>query len=57
LYFPVTESLADFVIENEIGKVIVDTLEYSLTGELSEQLVMLARIQYDAYAESTFQIA
>lgn len=48
LYFPDTDTLADFVIENDVKKVIVDTLEYSVKGELSEHLVMLARTKYNA---------
>jgi hypothetical protein len=57
LYFPDTETLGDFLIENNVGQVMVNTLEHSVTGELSEQLVMLARIQYDAYAESKLLIS
>lgn len=57
LYFPDTQSLGDFLIENNVGKVMVDTRAVSLTGELSERLVQLARIQYEAYIKFSFSVS
>ena len=52
LYFPDTETLADFLIENNIGKVEVNTYEHSVTGALSEKLIQVARLEYDAYFQT-----
>ncbi len=57
LYFPNTESLADFLIENNVGGAMVNTNEHSLTGELSEQLVQLAHIQYEAYTDRLLSLS
>ncbi|MDQ3844118.1 MAG: hypothetical protein M3342_08915 [Bacteroidota bacterium] len=57
LYFPNTESLADFLIENNVGGAMVNTNEHSLTGELSEQLVQLAYIEYEAYTDRLLSLS
>lgn len=57
LYFPDTESLGDFIIENDPGDVTVNTQACSLIGALSEHLVQLARIQYKACIESSFSVS
>jgi len=57
LYFPDTESLGDFLIENNVGKVMVNTRELSLTGELEERLVELAHTKYKAYIETSVSVS
>jgi len=57
LYFPDTESLADFLINNDVGNVLVDTRAYSITGEHSVALVQLACQHYGAVADSRLTIS
>lgn len=57
LYFPDTESLGSFLIENDVGHVMVDTRALSLSGALTERLVKLACAKYKAYVETFFGVS
>jgi hypothetical protein len=52
LYFPNAERLADFVIENNVGHLTVNTPACSITGKVPQRLIYLARFHYEARVDT-----
>jgi hypothetical protein len=52
LIFPDTLKMADFIIANNISNVIADSLEQSLTGEMTDDEIITACEEFDAFAKA-----
>jgi hypothetical protein len=52
LIFPDTVKMADFIIANNISNVIADSLEQSLTGEMTDDDIITACEEFDAFAKA-----
>jgi hypothetical protein len=57
LIFPDTTSMADFIIENNVRGVEVDSLAQSITGALPTLLVYLACLRYEAFSERVVRVS
>ena len=47
--FPDTASLSDFILENAITSSIVNSKEHTLTTQLTDEEIEIARTQHYAY--------
>jgi hypothetical protein len=57
LIFPDTTTMADFIIENDVNGIEVDSLAQSITGTLPTPLVYLARLRYEAFSERVVRVS
>ena len=47
--FPDTKSLSDFIFQNDITNSLVNSKDHTLTTQLTDEEIEIARSQYHAY--------
>jgi hypothetical protein len=52
LIFPDNTTLSDFLLEHSLSNVQVDSLLQAITGTIPEELIKVARLQYEVILDS-----